>query len=118
MQDVREADWSPDGSQLAVIHVVKGKDRLEYPAGHMLVEWSGGYLSDPRVSPQGDRIAYFEHSGPFLDDRGVVAIVDLNGKITRLSDTFWGSRDWPGRRMDDGYCSRPLLGACSSRCTR
>jgi eukaryotic-like serine/threonine-protein kinase len=90
MQDVREADWSPDGSQLAVIHVVNGKDRLEYPAGHMLVEWSGGYLSDPRVSPQGDRIAYFEHSGPFLDDRGVVAIVDLNGKITRLSDTFWG----------------------------
>jgi Tol biopolymer transport system component len=90
MQDVREADWSPDGSQLAVIHVVNGKDRLEYPAGHMLVEWSGGYLSDLRVSPQGDRIAYFEHSGPFLDDRGVVAIVDLKGKVTRLSDTFWG----------------------------
>jgi hypothetical protein len=90
MKDVREADWSPDGLQLAVIHAVNGKDRLEYPVGHVLTEWSGGYLSDLRVSPQGDRIAYFEHSGPFLDDRGVVVIIDMKGNVTRLSETYWG----------------------------
>ena len=27
---VREADWSPDGENLAVIHEVAGKDRLEF----------------------------------------------------------------------------------------
>src|SRR6185436_6893958 len=51
MEQVREADWSPDGS-LAVIHDLGTKDRLEYPAGKMLYE-AEGYLSDPRVSPDG-----------------------------------------------------------------
>src|SRR4029453_14564891 len=31
LENVREADWSPDGERLAIIREVKGKDRLEYP---------------------------------------------------------------------------------------
>ncbi len=57
---VRQADWSTDGSQLAIIREVGGKDRLEYPIGTVLREVSG-YMSDLRFSPRGDRIAYFEH---------------------------------------------------------
>jgi eukaryotic-like serine/threonine-protein kinase len=83
-EGVRQADWSPDGSQLAIIREVGGKDRLEYPIGRVLCEVSG-YMSDVRVSPQGDRIAYFEHPRKW-DDRGSVNIVDLAGKNTVLSE--------------------------------
>jgi Tol biopolymer transport system component len=88
LEGVREADWSPDGSELAVIRDVNGKDRLEFPVGKVLCEASG-YLSDPRFSPKGDRIAYFEHPIKY-DDRGLVAVVDLSGKRTVLSEGYWG----------------------------
>jgi Tol biopolymer transport system component len=88
LDGVREADWSPDGSDLAVIRDIGGKDRLEFPAGKVLCE-TGGYFSGPRFSPSGDRIAFFEH--PFkYDDRGEVAVVDLAGKKTVLSEGYWG----------------------------
>lgn len=89
-EGVRQADWSPDGSQLAIIREVAGKDRLEYPIGHVLREVSGS-LSDVRFSPKGDRIAYFEHPRK-LDDRGSVNTVDLSGNNTLLSDGYWSLR--------------------------
>ena len=88
LEGVREADWSPDGENLAIIRDVDGKDRLEYPIGKVLYA-KGGYVSDLRFSPNGDRIAFLEH--PFRwDDRGGVAVVDLAGKKTRLADGYWG----------------------------
>jgi Tol biopolymer transport system component len=89
-EGVRQADWSPDGSQLAIIREVGGKDRLEYPIGKVLREVSG-YMSDVRVSPRGDRIAFFEHPRKW-DDRGSVNIVDLAGKNTALSEGYWSER--------------------------
>ncbi|MGE5277684.1 MAG: protein kinase domain-containing protein [Acidobacteriota bacterium] len=85
---VREADWTPDGSDLAVIRDVNGRDRLEFPLGKVLAE-TGGYFSNPRFSRKGDRIAFFEHPIKY-DDRGSVAVVDLAGKKTTLSDGYWG----------------------------
>lgn len=89
-EGVRQADWSPDGTQLAIIREVGGKDRLEYPIGTVLREVSG-YMSDLRFSPRGDRIAYFEHPRKW-DDRGSVNVVDLTGKNTLLSDGYWSER--------------------------
>jgi eukaryotic-like serine/threonine-protein kinase len=89
-EGVRQADWSPDGSQLAIIREVGGKDRLEYPIGHVLREVSGS-LSDVRFSPKGDRIAYFEHPRK-LDDRGSVNTVDLSGNNSLLSEGYWSLR--------------------------
>jgi hypothetical protein len=86
LQDVREADWSPDGTKLAIIHEVDGKDRLEFPLGKVLFETSG-YLSDLRFSPQGDRIAFFEHPVKY-DDRGSIDVVDLAGHNSVLSDSY------------------------------
>jgi Tol biopolymer transport system component len=88
LENIREADWSPDGSSLAVIREVGGKDRLEFPIGKVLCE-TGGYLSDLRFSPRGGRIAFFEHPAKW-DDRGLVAVVDLQGKKTVLAAGFWG----------------------------
>ncbi len=48
---VRQADWSPDGSQLAIIREVGGRDRLEYPIGRVLCE--ADYMTDVRFSPRG-----------------------------------------------------------------
>ena len=76
LDSVREADWSPDGASLAVIHVVGGHDRLEYPVGTVLFD-TPGYLSDLRVSPDGERVAFFDHATRFpYDDRGGVNVVD------------------------------------------
>ena len=88
LADVRQADWSPDGSELAVIREVDGKDRLEFPIGRVLYE-TAGYLSDLRVSPKGDRIALFEHPAKF-DDRGSVIVVEREGKRTVLSGDYGG----------------------------
>jgi dipeptidyl aminopeptidase/acylaminoacyl peptidase len=87
-EHVREADWAPDGEQMAVIRDVDGRDQLEFPMGTVLYE-SGGYLSDVRVSPSGDRVAFFEHPVKF-DDRGGVAMVDLARKKTTLAGGYWG----------------------------
>jgi eukaryotic-like serine/threonine-protein kinase len=86
LQDVREAEWSPDGTKLAIIHEVDGKDRLEYPVGQVLFETSG-YLSDLRFSPRGDRIAFFAHPVKY-DDRGSIDVVDLAGHNSVVSDGY------------------------------
>ncbi len=88
LDDVREADWSPDGASLAVIRDVGGRDALEYPAGTKLYE-ANGYLSDPRVSPDGTRVAFMEHPQRY-DDRGFVKVVDRSGAVTSLAGEFWG----------------------------
>ena len=90
LEGVRQAAWSPDGSQLAIIREVEGKDRLEYPIGKVLYEVRGN-LSDLRISPNGERIAFFEHPQKG-DDRGSVNIIDLDGEKTMLTDGYWSER--------------------------
>ncbi|MEP6766461.1 MAG: protein kinase, partial [Gemmatimonadaceae bacterium] len=83
---VHDADWSPDGMQLAVVHEVNSNDRLEYPIGTVLYETPGS-LSDVRVAPDGQHIAFNEHPER-SDDRGVVAIVDLKGAHKVLTPQY------------------------------
>ena len=88
-EDVREADWSPDGSAMAIVHDLgNNRDRLEFPVGTALHEASG-YLSNPRVSPDGNRVAFVEHQLRF-DDRGWVKVVDRAGKVTTLTAELFG----------------------------
>ena len=88
LDGVREADWSPDGSTLAIVRDLGTRDQLEYPIGTKLYE-AGGYLSDPRVSPDGTRVAFMEHPERF-DDRGHVKVVDTSGRVSTLAGEFWG----------------------------
>jgi serine/threonine protein kinase len=82
--DVLQASWSRDGESLAVVHFVGPECRLEYPVGKTIYATSTGDISDVAVSPDGKRIAFFDHPNAG-DTRGYVAVVDLSGKATRLT---------------------------------
>jgi eukaryotic-like serine/threonine-protein kinase len=81
LENVSLADWSPDGRELAVIHKVGGRDRLEFPIGKVLYE--ADLINSLRFSPRGDRLAIFQ-------DPGDVVSVDLSGQATMLSKGWGG----------------------------
>ncbi len=85
-ENVEWADWAPDGKTLAVVRDMGGKQRLEFPLGHVLYE-STGWISHPRISPKGDTIAFLDHP-VYHDDRGVVSVVDMAGR-KRVLSTGW-----------------------------
>jgi eukaryotic-like serine/threonine-protein kinase len=88
LEDVRDADWSPDGTTIAAIRTDGATDRLEYPLGTVL-RTTNGYLSDVRVSPDGNHVAFMEHPSRF-DDRGIVRMWDRSGGVRTISEEFWG----------------------------
>jgi Tol biopolymer transport system component len=90
LENVYDADWSPDGNDLAVIDRDQNKWRLQYPVGKVLLEGEN-WLSDLRISPDGQQVALFRHP-PNPDDRGDVIVVDRSGKMSTLS-TGWESEE-------------------------
>ena len=82
-ENIGWADWSPDGATLAAVRNINGKQRLEFPLGHVLYE-TAGWIGHPRISPTGDQVAFLDHP-LYPDDKGVVAIVDLDGHKRVLS---------------------------------
>ena len=95
LENVQEADWGPDGS-LAVVRSDPKGNHLEYPIGKTIYQ-TGGYISNPRVSPKGDGVAFLDHPIDG-DDRGDVMFVDSNGQKKKLSG------DWSG---EDGLAWSP-----------
>jgi Tol biopolymer transport system component len=95
--DVEYADWSPDGTNIAIVRRVGGKVRLEYPLGKVLYE-TAGWVSHPRVSPDGKLVAFIDHAYQ-RDDDGTVATVDQAGNKKTLTGEFvsvQGLAWWPG----------------------
>src|SRR5580693_1211140 len=87
-EGVQHADWAPDGGRLALVSDDGSRAHLELPAGKVLYE-TGGQITYPRISPAGDRIAFFEY--PIRgDDRGWLAVVDLGGRKTVLAKNLEG----------------------------
>jgi len=89
LEEVQWADWSPDGQTLAVVRDADGKNRLEYPIGKVYYE-ADGWISNPRVSPDGKRIAFFDHPAR-ADNGGSVTVVDAAGKKETISPLFASS---------------------------
>jgi hypothetical protein len=64
-ENVLHADWSPDGSQLAVIRFARNSWRVEYPVGNIKYQ-TLHYVRDMRISPDGTRVAFIEpHGGEY-----------------------------------------------------
>jgi len=83
LENVNDADWSPDGSKLAVSHTIGRKTRIEYPIGTVLYEKEGRPPYDLRVSPKGDLLVFFEYDDAVGDF--AVTVLDLHGKKRVLS---------------------------------
>jgi serine/threonine protein kinase len=96
LEDVREADWDPEGRNLSVVREVRGMVRLEFPIGRILFETTG-WISHARVSPDGTHIAFLDH--PLRgDDLGHVMLVDRNGTSQTLTKNFASTRGLAWKR--------------------
>jgi Tol biopolymer transport system component len=78
LENVTNADWSPDGQQFVICRPEGGQWRLEYPLGKVIAT-SPGWIDCPRISPDGTRIAYAEHP-QHGDQLGRVVVVDTGGR--------------------------------------
>jgi Tol biopolymer transport system component len=79
LESVQAADWSPDGTQLAVVRNVDGKVKLEYPLGKTLYEGRMP-ISDIRISRDGAWIAFFER----IEGGAVVAVIRVSDGSRRV----------------------------------
>ena len=84
LEDVQDADWSPDGKELAVARESGGRRRLEYPIDKVLYETSG-WISNVRVSPDGRWIAFLDHPQRG-DSLGSLAVVDASRRKKTLTE--------------------------------
>lgn len=95
LDNVQDADWAADGERMAVVRYVPENQhwRLEYPIGKVLFD-SIGWISNPKISPDGKWVAFGDHEIPGGDDQGSVAVVatdgSSNGKDKKLS-SGWSS---------------------------
>jgi len=85
-KDVQCAVWHPsknsqtslpDEQFLAIVRDRGKKNCLEFPIGNVIFE-TAGWISHPRFSPDGKKIAFIEHPLNY-DDRGFVVLLDLEG---------------------------------------
>jgi hypothetical protein len=83
LEGVYDADVAPDGASFAVVRGDGNEQRLEYPIGTVLHRTSG-WVSSPRISRDGRRVAFADH--PIVgDDQGNVAVVESGRPVQRLS---------------------------------
>jgi len=96
MENVYDADIAPDGKQFAVV-LRDGDDQvLQYPIGKELAR-THGWIGQPRIAPDGQRVAFVDHR-VWGDDLGEVKLVDAGGKIVLLG---------PEQQYVQGVCWSP-----------
>ena len=79
LEGAQDADWSPDGKELAVCRVAGNRSRVEYPVGKVLYE-AAGWVRSVRVSPDGRLLAFIDCAQRGNND-GHLKIVDTSGKL-------------------------------------
>jgi Tol biopolymer transport system component/predicted Ser/Thr protein kinase len=85
-EEVQDAVWGPDGKNFLILRRLAGTFRLEYPIGNVIFE-SVNWISQPRVSPKGDMIAFIDHP-LYGDDAGALVIINFKGKELARSTSF------------------------------
>jgi hypothetical protein len=111
-EKVQEADWAPDGTAMLLVRDVAEGAQLEFPPDKILYK-AVGHLSFARISPKGDRIAFFDHPAR-IDDGGTVAMIDFSGQKTTLAGPFSSLRPGVVARRQRGLVHRsphPAAGA-------
>jgi serine/threonine protein kinase len=77
-EDVVAADWTSDGTEMAIVRHTEGKYRIEYPRGKIIYE-SYKPLGFVRIAPDGKSLAFALSVGEW-GDAGQVFVLDKNGK--------------------------------------
>src|SRR5262249_18621556 len=108
-QAVMTAEWSRDGAKVALVRADKGQNQVEYPAGNVVYRTSG-WVSNLRLAPQRDGLAFVEH--PIRhDDAGRVRLISagenrvLGGDWASVSGLAWnppGAEIWFTASRDEG----------------
>jgi len=89
LDEVEYADWSIRGD-LAIVRNTSQGYLLESPPGHELFR-TPGWISDPRFSFAGDKIAFLHHP-EFGDDMGEVVVIERSRTPRTLSIRWPTSR--------------------------
>ncbi len=111
LENVEDADWSPDGKSLAVARHVGNRNRLDYPIGKVLYD-APGWLSDVRVSPDGRFVAFIDH--PLRgDNNGIVKVVDTDGKVRMTGPSALNGIAWSPRGDEVWSSGRDSVSATS-----
>ncbi len=87
--DVVGADWSADGTTMAVVRRVGNRARLEFPVGTVVHE--APVILPPRISPDGTRVCFFggaAYGELMVGDRGGTAR-KLSGDLGRGGHCAW-----------------------------
>jgi Tol biopolymer transport system component len=79
-ENIAFADWSPTG-ELAVVRNTGAKRQLDYPLGTLLFE-TPGYVMNPRVSPNGEHVAFLHETPAGVTE---LLVVDRRGQTRALS---------------------------------
>lgn len=107
LEDVQDADWSPDGKSLLVC---RGRKIIEFPIGKELYK-SDHVVINPRFSPEGDQIAFIEMRPPGI---GSIFVMDLTGKRKKIyeADMSAGGRGlaWSPSGDEIWFVSKPKKG--------
>jgi serine/threonine protein kinase len=87
-ENIEEADWDAGGAQMAVVRASDGltQSAIEFPVGRVLYKTNHS-IRFLRISPDGQRLAFAEEALA-RGAGGHVAVVDLNGSITELTQEW------------------------------
>jgi serine/threonine protein kinase len=82
LENVYDADISPDGAQFAAV-VADGDDQvLQYPIGKEIYR-THGWIGQPRIAPDGRRVAFVHHR-LYGDDLGEAMLFGADAKVTSV----------------------------------
>ena len=87
IENIQAADFTPDGSALAIVRYVPGDHtcQLEYPIGKVL--YRNAEIDSLRFSRDGKYLAFTSHDNP-SDDRGTVMILRSTGEKVAVSPVY------------------------------